>query len=60
MRQKNSATIALSWERLTIPFKIEVDYVKDQLASFRRSYKQKKDLYGKAGNRRHNGALIEM
>ncbi|TMI95677.1 MAG: DUF2911 domain-containing protein [Bacteroidetes bacterium] len=33
---ENSATIALSWERLTIPFKIEVDYVKEQLASFRR------------------------
>src|SRR6185295_16228420 len=33
---ENSATITLSWERLTIPFKIEVDYVKEQLASFRR------------------------
>ena len=33
---ENSATVALSWERLTIPFKIEVDYVKEQLASFHR------------------------
>src|SRR6187200_657763 len=31
-----SADVALSWERLTIPFKVEVDYVQTQLASFRR------------------------
>ena len=36
MKQKIAPPIALSWERLTIPFKIEVDYVKEQLASFRR------------------------
>ncbi|MBC7872913.1 MAG: DUF2911 domain-containing protein [Ferruginibacter sp.] len=33
---ENSAVIALQWEKLSIPFKIEVDYIKDQLASFRR------------------------
>jgi tetratricopeptide (TPR) repeat protein len=33
---ENSATIALQWEKLSIPFRIEVDYIKDQLASFRR------------------------
>ena len=33
---ENSATIALSWEKLMIPFKIEVDYIKEQIASFRR------------------------
>jgi len=32
---ENSATIALQWEKLMIPFKVEVDYVKDQLQSFR-------------------------
>jgi len=32
---ENSATIALSWEKLMIPFKVEVDYVNDQLQSFR-------------------------
>ena len=31
----NSATIALQWEKLSIPFKVEVDLVKTQLASFR-------------------------
>jgi len=39
---ENSATIALSWERLTISFKIEVDYVKEQLASFRRELQTEK------------------
>jgi len=39
---ENSATIALSWERLSIPFKIEVDYVKEQLASFRRELRTEK------------------
>lgn len=33
---ENSATVALQWEKLSIPFTIEVDYVKDQLESFRR------------------------
>ena len=32
---ENSATIALQWEKLMIPFKVEADYVKTQLQSFR-------------------------
>ena len=32
---ENSATIALEWEKLVIPFKVEVDYVNEQIASFR-------------------------
>lgn len=32
----NSALLSLQWEKLSIPFKIEVDYIRDQLASFRR------------------------
>ena len=32
---ENNAVIALSWEKLMIPFKVEVDYIKTQLASFR-------------------------
>lgn len=31
-----SSTIALSWEKLQIPFKIEVDYIKTQLDVFRK------------------------
>jgi tetratricopeptide (TPR) repeat protein len=30
----NSAIIALSWERLSIPFKVEVDYLKQQFDAF--------------------------
>ena len=33
---ESSATVALLWEKLKIPFKIEVDYIKTQLESFRR------------------------
>jgi len=33
---ENSAIIKLSWEKLSFPFKIEVDYVNSQLESFRR------------------------
>jgi tetratricopeptide (TPR) repeat protein len=33
---ENSATIAMEWEKLMIPFKIEVDYVNTQLEAFRR------------------------
>lgn len=31
----NSAIVALIWEKLKIPFKVEVDFVQTQLASFR-------------------------
>ena len=30
----NSATIVLSWEKLSIPFKVEADYLKQQLDAF--------------------------
>ena len=32
---ENAATVVLAWEHLTIPFKIQTNYVQDQLASFR-------------------------
>ncbi len=32
----NSASIAMMWERLKVPFKVEVDLVQTQLASFRK------------------------
>lgn len=40
---ENSATIALQWEKLMIPFKVEVDIIKTQLESFR------KELQGEKG-----------
>jgi len=33
---ENSAVIALQWEKLMIPFKVEVDLINTQLASFRK------------------------
>ncbi len=33
---ENTATISLAWEKLVIPFKVEVDYINEQIASFRR------------------------
>jgi tetratricopeptide (TPR) repeat protein len=39
---ENSAVVSLQWEKLSIPFKIEVDYVKEQLASFRRELRTEK------------------
>ncbi|MEP6712032.1 MAG: DUF2911 domain-containing protein [Ferruginibacter sp.] len=40
------ATIELQWEKLMIPFKIEVDLVKIQLASFRKELRADKALPG--------------
>jgi len=31
-----TASVALEWEKLMIPFKVEVDYINEQIASFRR------------------------
>jgi tetratricopeptide (TPR) repeat protein len=39
---ENSATVTLSWEKLAIPFRIEVDYIKDQLESFRKELRSEK------------------
>jgi tetratricopeptide (TPR) repeat protein len=40
--KENSATVALQWEKLSIPFKVEVDYNKTQLESFRRELRSDK------------------
>ena len=39
---ENSAIIALYWEKKMIPFLVEVDYVKDQLESFRKELRTEK------------------
>lgn len=39
---ENTATISLQWEKLAIPFKIEVDYIKEQIESFRRELRTEK------------------
>lgn len=38
----NSARIALQWEKLMIAFKVEVDYIKSQIESFRRELRTEK------------------
>ena len=41
-----TATIQLQWEKLMIPFKVEVDVIKTQLASFRKELRGEKALPG--------------
>lgn len=42
---ENSATIALEWEKLMIPFKVETNYVEDQLASFRKELRTERGFF---------------
>jgi len=46
----NTATVALQWEKLSIPFKIEVDYVNAQLESFRRELRTEKGFIWESWN----------
>lgn len=43
---ESSALLALQWEKLAIPFKIEVDYVKTQIESFRQELRTEKGFSG--------------
>lgn len=47
---ENAATVALEWENLMIPFKVEADYVKDQLASFQNELRSNRGFYWLAWN----------
>lgn len=47
---ENSATIALQWEKLMIPFKIEVDYVNEQVESFRKELRTEKGFIWESWN----------
>jgi tetratricopeptide (TPR) repeat protein len=42
---ENSAIIALEWEKLMIPFKVNTDYINDQLASFRRELRSERGFF---------------
>ncbi|MEP6677137.1 MAG: DUF2911 domain-containing protein [Ferruginibacter sp.] len=44
----NSAVVALYWEKLKIPFTVEVDYVKTQMESFRKELQSDKGFEWKA------------
>jgi Protein of unknown function (DUF2911) len=47
---ENSATVALEWEKLMIPFKVEVDYIGQQLESYRRELRSAKGFTWKSWN----------
>lgn len=47
---ENSATIAMEWEKLSFPFKIEVDYINEQLASFRRELRTERGFMWESWN----------
>lgn len=47
---ENSATVALQWEKLMIPFKIEVDYINAQLESFRNELRTEKGFIWESWN----------
>ena len=47
---ENSATVALQWEKLMIPFKIEVDYITAQLESFRKELRTEKGFIWESWN----------
>jgi len=63
--KENTATIALEWEKLKIPFKVEVDYIHQQLESFRRELRSNKGFNWTAWNQaaqfciQHNTNLDE-
>ena len=42
LETENAATIALAWEKLIISFRVETDYQKNQLESFRRELRSSK------------------
>jgi tetratricopeptide (TPR) repeat protein len=54
---ENSATIALEWEKLLIPFKVETNYVEDQLASFRKELRSERGFFWLAWDQAAQWAL---
>ena len=54
---ENSAVISLSWEKLKIPFKVEVDYVKSQLESFRNELRTEKGFIWQSWEQAANWCL---
>jgi len=47
---ENSATISLVWEKLAIPFRVETDYIKDQVTSFRKELRTERGFHWLAWN----------
>jgi hypothetical protein len=47
---ENAATISLQWEKLAFPFRVEVDYIRDQIESFRRELRTDKGFIWQSWN----------
>jgi hypothetical protein len=47
---ENAAVISLQWEKLEIPFKIETDYINDQIQSFRRELRTERGFMWESWN----------
>jgi hypothetical protein len=47
---ENSVTVVLQWEKLAIPFRVEVDYVNAQLESFRKELRTEKGFIWESWN----------
>lgn len=47
---ENAATIALEWEALQFPFKVETDYIHDQIASFQNELRTERGFFWLAWN----------
>jgi tetratricopeptide (TPR) repeat protein len=54
---ENSAIIAMSWEKLTIAFKVEVDYIKTQIESFRNELRTDKGFIWQSWEQAANWCL---
>lgn len=54
---ENSATIALEWEKQMIPFKVETDYIADQIASFRKELRSERGFFWLAWDQAAQWAL---
>jgi tetratricopeptide (TPR) repeat protein len=46
----NSAIVSLQWEKLSFPFKVEADYFKDQIESFRQQLRNKEGFLWESWN----------
>ena len=54
---ENSATIALVWEKLMIPFKVETNYIQDQMASFQNELRSQRGFFWLAWDQAAQWAL---
>ena len=54
---ESAATVALQWEKLVIPFKIETDYIRDQLTVFRNELRNSKGFQWQSWNQAAGWAL---